>query len=268
MAAQLLKILRAHAHTHTPMILSTLRAQSSTPRWRPWETDHVETSEDNNPTHHVPTVHTRCWKVREGSDQLLNLQWQWDTTMPEVRATPSLSQQPSGEDTMITSLTEGYTEALWGQCITKEKQQVPEMQESLPSMAESVQTSKELQLGWLAGWVTTVPQQVLALPKQQFHRQDTEALHRLDTGACSPSLIVDFLPQVWVELSHESHSNADPSPHAEGQIIQQILFQISEQAFQKHQPLMFLLSTTASTTAFAPSLPHQTRFLEWQTKGP
>lgn len=150
----------------------------------------------------------------------------------------------------------------------QEKQQVPEMQESLPSMAESVQTSKELQLGWLAGWVTTVPQQVLALPKQQFHRQDTEALHRLDTGACSPSLIVDFLPQVWVELSHESHSNADPSPHAEGQIIQQILFQISEQAFQKHQPLMFLLSTTASTTTFAPSLPHQTRFLEWQTKGP
>lgn len=71
-----------------------------------------------------------------------------------------------------------------------------------------------------------------------------------------------------MELSHESHSNADPSLHAEGQIKQQILFQISEQAFQKHQPLMFLLSTTASTTAFAPSLPHQTRFLEDRLKGP
>lgn len=114
----LLSSSRFCAHAHTPMILSTLRAQSSTPQWRPWETDHVETSEDNNPTHHVPNVHTRCWKIREGSDQLLNLQWQWDTTMPEVRATPSLSQQPSGEDAMITSLTEGYTEALRGQCIT------------------------------------------------------------------------------------------------------------------------------------------------------
>lgn len=260
----------ARAHTHTPMILSTLHAQSSTPRWRPWETDHVETSEDNNPTHHVPNVHTKRWKVREGSDQLLNRQWQWDTTMPEVRATSSLSQQPSGEDTMITSLTEGYTEARWGQCITKASsgKATGTWDEGVTAKSGGISPNLNGAAAWLAGWVTTMPQQVLALPKQQCQRQDTEALHRLDAGACSPSLIVDFLPQVWVELFHESHSNADPSSHAEGQIKQQILFQIPEQAFQKHQPLMFLLSTTASTTTFAPSLPHQTRFLEWQTKGP
>lgn len=104
---------------------------------------------------------------------------------------PSLSQQPSGEDTMITSLTEGYTEASsWKTTGTWDEGVIAKYGGISPNLKGAA--------AWLAGWLghhyatAGAGSAKAAVPE----RQDTEALRRLDTGACGPMLIVHFLPQV------------------------------------------------------------------------
>ena len=84
MAAQLLKIMKSSTKKHwcrPHCKLTALLHDGDTGRLTTCKQVRMIT-----PINPAPKVCTRCWKVRGGSDQP-NLQWRWDTTMPETRAT-------------------------------------------------------------------------------------------------------------------------------------------------------------------------------------
>lgn len=91
---------------------------------------------------------------------------------------------------MIIVLTDGCIEA----CLITEKQQVPEMKESLLECGNHSPNLKGA-AAWLAGRVTPMPQQEMDLPKEEDQSDKTQkfSINLIDSWATT--LGVRFCPQ-------------------------------------------------------------------------
>lgn len=155
MAAQLLKILRAHARTHTHQ----------------WSYPHCML---RAPLHDGDPGRRTMWKqVRITTQHIMSLTCIQNAGRLEKEVTNCSTVNDSGIqpcqrwELLLHSHNSPLEKTLWLPPLQKgtlrhdevsvsprphqEKQRVPEMKESLPSLVESVLTSMELQLGWLAG---------------------------------------------------------------------------------------------------------------------